>query len=139
MALTWARLVQIAEQRNGMSAETLRAAIQARGVKTQVLTNWIKGGRPIPVARYPLCASVIGNGLTVDELHGRKVREDSGSYVVHKAEQEDQFLANEISQLGPEIKAAIRTLVELIVARDKREARATKKPRTTRKDDRPNA
>src|SRR5687767_792892 len=65
MTLTWARLVEIARQRADMSADDLRAAIQDRGVKTQVVTNWVKGGRPIPVARYPLCAAVIGHGLTV--------------------------------------------------------------------------
>jgi hypothetical protein len=126
MALTWAKLVEFAKQRAGMTAEELRAAIQDRGVKTQVVTNWVKGGRPIPVARYPLCASVIGHGLTVDELHGRVVREDSGAYVVSRASREDQFLANEISQLGPEIKSALTTLVELIVAKQKREEKPKK-------------
>lgn len=110
-----------------MSEEALRAKIQEHGVSTQTVTNWSKGGRPIPVARYPLIASVIGYGLTVDELHGRVVREDSASFVVAKAQREDQFLANEIAQLPPQFKQVFTTLVELVVAQEKRDKAARAK------------
>lgn len=108
-----------------MSADELRAAIQERGVKTQVVTNWAKGGRPIPVARYPLCASVIGHGLTVDELHGRVaaggVKEPSVLYA--NSDTEAKLLAAEISQLDPAMREFVTTMINVLVAKQIRNKR----------------
>lgn len=133
MALLWTQLVKIAEQRAGLSESDLRRDLQGRDVSTQTITNWKKMGRPIPVDRFPLLVQVIGHGLTTDELHGRVVKENSATYHVHQAQQEDDFLANDISQMPPPIKEAMRTLVTLIVSHTKREERQTKKASTTTK------
>jgi hypothetical protein len=137
MTLSWSKAVEIAHKRAGMSEAELRRELQSRDVSTQVITNWKKLDRPIPVERYPLFVAVIGHGLTTDELHGRTVREDSASYVVSQASREDQLLANEISKLGPEFKNVITTLVELIVAREKRAEKSKKAHAPAR--DRPRA
>lgn len=124
VALTWSTVVEFARVNRKESEEEFRAVLMERGVSTATITNW-KGGRPIPVARYPLLSDLLG--VSTDELHGKKPPAGRKStLIVPNSDDEAKILAADICQLKPEQRDIMTAMVHMFVAQNIRGARAEK-------------
>jgi hypothetical protein len=119
----WSQAVERARQSRGWNEDEFRQRVMDRDVSSAVVTNW-KGGRPIPPARYPLLAEVVG--ISVDELIGRPPRVRESTVFYGERDEQAAMLAAEITKLDPVMREFITTMIEVLVAKQKRAER--KKP-----------
>lgn len=103
MALTWHRVVRLAQDLVGLSEDALRSELRARGVSSQTVTNW-KRGRPIPVAQYPVVSQI--TGVSIDELHGKQALKRAP-----RAADDPEVLAIRIASLDDEARKVLLAMI----------------------------